>query len=146
MARGEGRLNVVPDCSLLSRALIESQFLKHAEDRLTYWLEAGDSIVAPYHLQIEFSASLTGLERRRRISRYAADVAFSTFEALPITYGWDDAWVRRAIDIARAIGASRTYDSLYLACTESQGATLYTCDAAFARSASRLSSAVAHVG
>lgn len=99
-------------------------------------------MLAPYHLQIEFSASLSGLERRGRISRRAADVAFSTFEALPITYNWDEAWVRQAIELARAIGASRTYDSLYLACAEASGATLYTCDAAFARAADRLSSAI----
>lgn len=101
---------------------------------------------APVHLQVEFSAAVRSLERRGQISRAEGDEVFELFLAIFIEYLWDDTWVRRAIEIARAIGASRTYDSLYLACAEAQGATLYTCDAAFARAASRLSSAVELVG
>jgi len=41
--------------------------------------------------------------------------------------------VPRALEIARSIGASRIYDSLYLACAEAYGFTLYTCDESFAR-------------
>jgi predicted nucleic acid-binding protein len=48
-----------------------------------------------------------------------------------IEYQWDDAWLDRALEIARSIGASRIYDSLYLACAEANNATLYTCDASF---------------
>lgn len=102
-------------------------------ETLTGWLNSDERIVAPYHLQIEFSGALRHLERRRLMPLGEGDHTFRTFESLPINYNWDDAWVRRAIDIARAIGASRTYDSLYLACAESLDATLYTCDAAFAR-------------
>jgi predicted nucleic acid-binding protein len=135
-------LSVVPDCSFLSRALIETQLLPHAVDILDEWLGSEGQIVAPYHLQIEFSAALRSLERRRLITFEECDRTYRAFEALPITYNWDDAWVRRAIDIARAIGASRTYDSLYLACAESVGATLYTCDGAFARAVERVSPTV----
>ena len=138
-------MSCVPDCSLLSRALIESQRLQGAVEKLGDWLNMGEEIVAPYHLQIEFSATLRSLERRGLTPLDEGDRTFRAFESLPITYNWDDAWVRRAIDIARAIGASRTYDSLYLACAESLDATLYTCDGAFARAASRTSPVIVFV-
>jgi predicted nucleic acid-binding protein len=126
-------------------ALVETQRLQAAADRLDDWLDSGELIVAPYHLQIEFSATLRSLERRRLMTQEEADATFHTLESLPIEYNWDDAWVRRAIQIARSIGASRTYDSLYLACAESHGARLYTCDAAFARACGHVSSAIVMV-
>lgn len=89
--------------------------------------------MAPYTLQAEFLSTIRGLERRARLSRGQAESIISDFWALPIRYDWDSAWVPRALEIARAIGASRIYDSLYLACAESYGFTLYTCDESFAR-------------
>lgn len=90
-------------------------------------------LVAPYTLQGEFVSSVRSLERRNRIEQDVADRVMTEFWALPIRFRWDDAWVPRALEIARSIGASRVYDSIYLACAESYGFTLYTCDDSFAR-------------
>lgn len=88
---------------------------------------------APYLLQGEFVSTVRSLERRGLMSPERSREALEAFWALPIRYDWDSAWVPRALEIARSIGASRIYDSLYLACAESYGFTLYTCDESFAR-------------
>ena len=100
-----------------------------ALDSLT---ESGTLIVAPYTLHGEFVSTARSLERRGRLDAGRADGIISDFWALPIRYDWDPNWVPRALEIARSIGASRIYDSLYLACAESYGFMLYTCDESFA--------------
>lgn len=90
-------------------------------------------MVAPYLLQVEFRAAARSLERRGLMSRAEGERAISLFRLPPIRYSWDEVWPDRVMDIARSIGASRIYDSLYLACAEANEATLYTCDASFVR-------------
>ncbi|HKS90448.1 MAG TPA: type II toxin-antitoxin system VapC family toxin [Tepidiformaceae bacterium] len=123
----------MPDCSLLSRAYIASQFLPGAKAVLDQLQTAEASMAAPYLLQAEFVSTVRSLERRGIMSAEHGRDAITTFWGLPIRYDWDPAWVPRALEIARSIGASRVYDSIYLACAESYGFTLYTCDDSFAR-------------
>ncbi len=110
-----------------------TQIVPAARLTLARLTEAASLIVAPYVLQGEFVSTVRGLERRGRFARGVADRIIDDFWSLPIRYDWDPAWVPRALEIARSIGASRIYDSIYLACAESYGFTLYTCDESFAR-------------
>lgn len=111
-----------------------TQFLAAADREFTRIVRSRESIYAPVLMASEFISTVRRLERLRRLTRGEADDRMAFFRRIPIEYQWDDAWLDRALDIAREIGASRIYDSIYLACAEAFDATLYTCDEAFADS------------
>lgn len=113
--------------------MVATQLLVPAKELLAQLRSDAGAMVAPVLLQAEFVSSVRKLERRGQLSRDTAEYALRDFHALPIRYYWDDDWVPRALEIARSIGASRIYDSIYLACAESYGFVLYTCDASFVR-------------
>jgi predicted nucleic acid-binding protein len=92
-----------------------------------------EPLLAPILLQIEVVSGLRRLERLGSLRDGELGTIMAVVQNLSIEYHWDDAWLARALEVARATGASRIYDSLYFACAESIGATLYTCDAAFVR-------------
>jgi predicted nucleic acid-binding protein len=107
--------------------------LDAAANQLATLVADAEDLIAPTLLQVEFGSTLRRLERLGKFTRTEADEVWRAFRDLPIVYRWDDAWVERAFEIARSIGASRIYDSLYLACAESASGALYTCDASFVR-------------
>ena len=69
------------------------------------------------------------------MSRPTRQLQWAGFDRLPIEYLWEPRWIERAFDIAEAAGQSTVYDSVYLACAESFGFELVTCDARFAAAA-----------
>jgi predicted nucleic acid-binding protein len=126
--------------------LVPTQFVLGAKIQLDHLTESRALIVAPYLLQSEFISTVRSLERRGRLDPVLANRIIDDFWALPIRYDWDSAWVTSALQIARSIGASRIYDSIYLACAESYGFTLYTCDESFVRAFDALPPSVNLIG
>jgi predicted nucleic acid-binding protein len=57
--------------------------------------------------------------------------ALEGFWSLPIRFSWSQSWVTRALEIARSVGLSTVYDSIYLACADEYDAALLTCDESF---------------
>ena len=126
-------MNIVPDCVLISRALVESQRLSEAVRVLRELIDGADILIAPYLLQIEFASVLRRLESRRIITPGARKVPWSEFLEIDIDFRWDIRWVERATEMAEEAGLSKVYDCLYLACAEANRAELFTCDARFFR-------------
>lgn len=127
-------MTAVFDASFLFRGLVRTQLLPAARTMLHNVLESNEEVFAPSFLRIEFLSGLRRLERRGSLGLGELEEMLAVVADFPINYRWDDVWLDRALAIAREIGASRIYDSLYLACAEAFEATLYTCDGAFAGS------------
>jgi predicted nucleic acid-binding protein len=126
-------LSAVLDASFTSRALLRTQLLPAAANELARLVREGEDLAAPYLLQAEFSSTIRQLRMRAVMTPEEGRDAWRTFLEYPIEFRWDVAWVERAAEIAERVGLSKVYDSIYLACAETYGFELYTCDARFCR-------------
>ncbi len=125
-------MTIVPDGSFFTRALVPSQRLPEAEEALDDLLAARTPLVAPPLLPMEVASTLRRLQARGSIDGYEASEVWAFFRRIEVAFEFDIAWVERAIEIARAAGLSKVYDSIYLACAEALDAELVTCDEKFA--------------
>ncbi len=130
---------IVIDASVAAGAFFPSQLIAGALEAVT---AARGSIVAPTILYQEFVNAGYRLERRTAISSAALDRAIRAFDALQIEFIWDDEFVRRALEIARAHRQTQIFDAIYLACAEDLGFDLWTCDRRFVQSFGRERSAL----
>jgi predicted nucleic acid-binding protein len=92
------------------------------------WAARGQSVAAPLLLRYEVTNALYRYERQGVLSPLAVQLAHAAALALPITLLGDALQHQRALQIARQLGLSATYDAHYLALAEQLGAELWTAD------------------
>jgi predicted nucleic acid-binding protein len=124
-------LGVVVDASFLTHALLPSQVTVDASDTLDRLTERAERLAAPTNVTLEFMSAVRQAERRGALQPQRGDVVIARLQALNVEFRWEDRWLPRALEVARAANLSAIYDPIYLACAESYGWPLYTCDRKF---------------
>jgi predicted nucleic acid-binding protein len=101
-------------------------------------LLAGHEAIAPPLIHSEVLSSLRGLAWRREISEDVASKAVERLETVPIRLEQPAGHLRRAWDLALALGWAKTYDAEYVALAVHHGCPLLTIDARLRRGAGHI--------
>lgn len=117
---------IVLDASAALEVLLNTSLARQVLQRI---FRAGESLHAPHLIDVEVAQVLRRLARRGEIVAQRAEEVFADLADLPLTRYphtmlLPAAWALR--DNATA------YDAMYLALSETLGATLVTCDSALA--------------
>jgi predicted nucleic acid-binding protein len=91
-------------------------------------LRKGDELLGPPLLFIEVTSVLREKLAQRQITSREAEIAFSTFQLLPVERAWPQELHTRAWEIAKALDQRKAYDAHYLALAEIEGCELWTAD------------------
>jgi len=116
------------DASLVLAWLLPAERTPHVTDIWDGLLRGRDDLLGPPLLFIEVTSVLREKLAQRQITSQEAELAFSTFQLLPIARVWPQELHTRAWEIAKALDQRKAYDAHYLALAEIEGCELWTAD------------------